>query len=1329
VFGLIVGLQFSGEGFMTHWTYRHAVRVLLAAVVMWFVAVAPASAQGGATSTLAGTVVDTSGGVVPGVDIVVKNDATGGSYTAVTGSDGAFTIPAIPPGTYTATVTLQGFKTVVLKSIVLNVGVTSTVKATLEPGGLEETVTVGAATEIVQTQQTSVANTLTARQIANIPIQGRGAFDLIGLLPGVASSTGSNRDGNVMGLPQATVNITLDGMNIQDNYAKSWDGMFTRVSPRIDAVEEVTVSSAAQGADTAGQGAVQVKFVTRSGTNTFQGSAYYYLRRDWMNTNTWFNEHVNVDLNGKAQSKPVLNQRQPGGRIGGPIIRDKAFFFVNYEYIDSPGSRGDTRTIMSPSSERGIFQYGGGRTVDLLALAAANGQTSTIDPVIGKLIADVRASTQTTGVVSALADPLVQEFRWQQPTKSTTKYPTVKVDYNLTTNHRASFSTTRNQLLSNPDTTNTRQFVFPGFPFHGLQDSLRYTWQGSVRSTLTRNLVNEVRIGGTGGATKFSPDTTPEMWNSTPGNTAGYHINWNGFKSLSNVAGGTGYSAREGSTKVIEDTMNWMKGKHAMSIGSTITRGDVWLQNRTNVPTVALGIATGDPADPMFNVSNFPGASGTELGFARNLYAVLTGRITTITRDARIGEDGKTYTVLGQSMQKGRMWDLGFFLQDSWRWKPSLTVNAGLRYGVQLPFRSLNNSYSTATVNDVFGVTGPGSGFVAGSNVTGLGNLFKPGVLEGSPTTFKLLEANSDAYKTDWNNLSPSIGAAWTIGYDDGWKHAVFGAPGDSVVRGGYNIAYQRGGMSDFTEVYGNNPGISIDATRSSQNGNLGSLPVLFRSSDLSAPTIPSERVYPMAVPSASSNVRVFDPNISVPWSGSYTIGWQRKLANSLSGEVRFIHSDNHGAWTLANLNGQRNYNELNLIENKFIDEFRIAQNNLFANIAAGKGSTFAYTGAPGTSPLPIFLAHLNGSKNTTDPAAYTGTNWTSNTLVQSMYKLNPNPFTAANNLRTTASFRTNMQAAGLPTNFWVVNPDVASAFMVTNGGNTNYNGVQLILKRRFADGFMVEGNYSYGKGYQDDFYSFRKPYLERRQTYSNSPEGASGGVTHTMTANWVYELPFGRGRRFGSDVNSVVDRIIGKWSFQGVVRVQSGRLVDYGNVKMVGFDTKELQKMMKLRMTTDPVNKYRTLVWQLPQDVIDNTINAFNLTPTGYAGDAPTGRYFAPANGPECLEIAATSNTAYDAGYGDCGTGSLVVTGPMNMRWDMNFVKQIPIAGKLTAEFQLQVFNVFNRVNFSPNSAPTNTTGMLTNYGYVGTTLDSYRITGAVDQSRTAQMAFRITW
>jgi hypothetical protein len=401
-------------------------------------------------------------------------------------------------------------------------------------------------------------------------------------------------------------------------------------------------------------------------------------------------------------------------------------------------------------------------------------------------------------------------------------------------------------------------------------------------------------------------------------------------------------------------------------------------------------MATGDPADAMFTQANFPGASSTDLTNAKNLYAVLTGRITTLTRDARIAEDGTTYNILGQSMQKGRLWQIGFFLQDGWRWKPNLTINAGLRYEVQLPFRALNNSYSFATMEDVFGPTGMGNGLVVGSTVSGIGNLFKPGTLQGSPTMYSMLEKNSKVFATDWNNLAPSIGVAWTTGAESGLLHRLLGSKGDTVIRGGYSISYQRGGMSDLTEVYGDNPGILIDATRSLTNGNLGTLPLLLTGSDLSAPSTPLTRVYPMAVPSASSNVRAFDPNIKLPYAASGTIGIQRAITKNMSIEARYIRTDSFASWTLRNLAGALNYNEINIVENNFLNEFRLAQANLAANIAAGRGSTFAYTGVPGTSPLPIFLANLSGSNAATDTSKYTGAGWTSSGLVQSLYAYNP---------------------------------------------------------------------------------------------------------------------------------------------------------------------------------------------------------------------------------------------------------------------------------------------------------------------------------------------------
>lgn len=1279
----------------------------LAVVVMVSMAGSIAYAQGTATSTLAGTVVDTSGAVVPGADITARHVATGTVFTTVSGANGGFTIPAVPTGTYSVTVSLQGFKTVVLNDVDVTVAGPATVKATLELGQIEETVLVTGAAEILQTQTSAIANTITSTQITNLPIS-RAAFDVVLQLPGVATAT-TTRYSSVMGLPQSTVNITLDGMNIQDNYLKTTDGMFTRVSPRIDAVEEVTVGTAGQGADTAGQGAVQVRFVTRSGTNNYVGSAYYYFRRDWMDTNTWFN------LNRNFQPKPVVALYQPGARLGGPISvpnlfdgRDKAFFFVNYEVSHSPGTYTLNRTIMSPASERGIFRYSGGE-VDLLSLAAKHGFESTIDPTVQRVISAIRSATTQKGTVFE-RDLQTQTYTWQFPTKSQVYYPTVRLDYNLTANHRLTASGTRNHLISDPDTLNAYYRNFPGFATHGKQDSYRYSGQASLRSIFSRNLVNELRIGATGGATYFNPELNASMFSGKTPDMNGYAIMLSAFRSVSNPYSAYSNSSREAYTKVIEDTISWLKGSHTLNMGASFTHAGVWYEQQQHVPRIQFGIVPGDPADAMFTQENFPGASSTELGYARNLYAVLTGRISSIDRNARIAEDGTNYVILGPSMQKGHIRQLGFFVQDSWRWRPDVTLNAGLRYDVQFPFVAENNSYSTATLDDVFGVTGVGSGFVAGSVVNNLGNLFKPGVLEGSAPTYKMLEKGKHGYNVDWNNLSPSAGVAWTTGAESGLLRRILGPHGSSVFRAGYNIAYQRGGMSDFTGTYGNNPGVSIDVTRNRTNGNLGTPPVLLRSSDLGPPDVNLRRVYPLEVPSASSNIYIFDPDVRLPWASSFSVGWQRGITRSMAVEARYVHTSSSGTWRLFD------YNEVNIVENGFLEEFKVAQANLQANIAAGAGSTFAYTGAPGTRPLPILLAWLNGRGESAadDPRSYTGSVWTNSTYVGYLYPMNANPYSFASSLRSTAAYKANAAAAGLPENFFVVNPDVNYAYVRANGFDTRYNGLQLILNRRFSQGLQLQANYSYGKGYQYNFYSFRKPAVETLSNYTNATDNSTGGVRHVFFANWLYELPFGQGRRFGSGVGRNLHRLIGNWNIAGVIRLQSGRQFDLGNVRLVGMTEKDVREMLKIRLTKDPENPYRTLVFNWPDDVIENTIRAFSYDAKGYTQGQPVGRYFAPANSPTCIETVQ--------GYGDCGVRSLIVTGPPIIRVDMTLGKQIPITSRVNFEFQAQVYNVFNRVNFTPVAGQSS-------LGVFQVTRSGYEVTGAVDQSRTMQLAFRLNF
>jgi Carboxypeptidase regulatory-like domain/TonB-dependent Receptor Plug Domain len=250
----------------------HFVRVLLVALLA--LSAPRVYAQGSFFTSLSGTVSDSSGAVIPGANVVVKNTGTGIQNDVVTGSDGGFTIPSLQGGTYSVTVSLMGFKTAVLNAVTLNAAVPATVKITLQVGSLEENVTViGDSALVVQTQSPSIATSLSGTQITSLPLTSRNALDSLTSLPGFNTS-GTARNSSVSGLPRSSINITLDGMSVQDNYLKTTDGYFARLSPLLDSVEEVTVTTAANTTDATGQGAVQIKFVTKSGTNSWIGTAY-----------------------------------------------------------------------------------------------------------------------------------------------------------------------------------------------------------------------------------------------------------------------------------------------------------------------------------------------------------------------------------------------------------------------------------------------------------------------------------------------------------------------------------------------------------------------------------------------------------------------------------------------------------------------------------------------------------------------------------------------------------------------------------------------------------------------------------------------------------------------------------------------------------------------------------------------------------------------------------------------------------------------------------------------------------------------------------------------
>src|SRR2546427_8406105 len=455
--------------------------------------------QGGTTATLSGIVVDTTGAMVPGADVVAKHNATGVTVSAVSNTDGVFSFPALNTGTYTVTVSLQGFRTYVANNVVLTSGAGANIRATLEVGGLEEQVLVSSSSEIVQTQSSTISTTINANQISKLPLTSRSAMDFVPFMPGVSTANG-NRQSIINGLPRGTINITLDGVNIQHNTLRSTDGFFAIVSPRLDAIEEVTVQTAAQGADSGGQGAVQVKFVTRSGTNNYTGSGYYSYRNDKLHRTTWFN-----DRNGNP--KPALLQKQGGVRLGGPILRDKAFFFFNWEETRSPSDTSRQRILLNPQAQQGIFTYASGgvtRSVNVLQLAAGNGQTSTLDPTIAQVLADIRGSTTKSGGLTTI-DANLDRLTFNNHVESNNHLPTARVDVNLTEKHRFSSALNYQKPYTFPDTLNNRDPAFPGFPVAGGQESKRIAFSNWVRSNFMTNLVNEARVGYSGAPVFFNP--------------------------------------------------------------------------------------------------------------------------------------------------------------------------------------------------------------------------------------------------------------------------------------------------------------------------------------------------------------------------------------------------------------------------------------------------------------------------------------------------------------------------------------------------------------------------------------------------------------------------------------------------------------------------------------------------------------------------------------------------------------------------------------------------------------------------------------------------------
>ncbi len=306
-------------------------------------------------ATINGNVTDQTGALIPNAQIHVVQKDTGQEFNVVSNTQGAYTVTSVPVGVYTLQASAPGFRSEVVDNAKVDVGTPITVNFKLEVGAASEKVEVQANATEVETTSATVATTVTGRQIVELPFTSRDALDLALLTPGNAAA-GAPRESSFNGLGHNAINISMDGVNTQDDLLKSSSGggMYTYIRPRIDAVEEFSIQSAVEGADSSGEGAVQIKFVTKRGTNQFHGGLYWYLRNTDLDANYYFN-------NESGLPRQQLKLNQLGGKIGGPILKNKLFFFTNLEYFILPESNQRQRNVLTQNASQRYLHVCGNR--------------------------------------------------------------------------------------------------------------------------------------------------------------------------------------------------------------------------------------------------------------------------------------------------------------------------------------------------------------------------------------------------------------------------------------------------------------------------------------------------------------------------------------------------------------------------------------------------------------------------------------------------------------------------------------------------------------------------------------------------------------------------------------------------------------------------------------------------------------------------------------------------------------------------------------------------------------------------------------------------------
>ena len=766
---------------------------LAAALVAMLPATIPCRGQ--ATTSVRGTITDSSGGAVAGATVTITNTESRIERTATSDSDGSYQFLLVLPGTYKLSVAAQGFQRHEETGLQLLVNTPATVNVQLKVGGGKETVTVTAEAPALNMVDASIGNSFDENQVMQIPLEGRNVPDLLTLQAGVAY-TGNRpdidkdqdtRNGSVNGARSDQSNITLDGVDVND---QSNGYAFTSVLPVTqDSVQEFRVTTTNYGADQGTGSGAQVALVTKSGSNSFHGSAYENLR----NTATSANDYLvkQSELNIGDPNKPLkLNRNIFGVSVGGPLRKDRLFFFANYEGTRRREEQGAERVIPTPSMCQGIFRYidvnGNLVTLNPTDLKNLDPKGIGIDPAMldltnhtGYLDKTFCTGKTVTNDISAGDGLNYAGFVFRAPTRLDNDVFISRVDYRLTANGRhILFWRGALQDLRNPGAP-----FLPGDP---PEQTISDHSKGSVigyTAVLSSTLANSFRWGFTRQSYGVIGNTN-QPWNTFLGLDQGIAYSRNFQVPMHNLL----------------DDFSWTKKNHALQFGTSIglardPRTSFLHSNNLALGTTnwtsPIGFAyTTSTLDPA-NTSGHPNITLPEplnaTQYDRPLLA-LYGMISDVVANYNLDKNGN---VLPEGAPVKRNYGLNsyeFYGQDTWRIKPNLTLTYGVRWSLFPPPWETNGLQTSPT----FGL-GTQFGLNVKNMQQGLGYTSEP------PLAFGLggpVNNGKGFYPFEKTDFGPRISIAYSPRFGGSLLKKIFGQNDRTVIRAGFSRVYDRAGFA-----------------------------------------------------------------------------------------------------------------------------------------------------------------------------------------------------------------------------------------------------------------------------------------------------------------------------------------------------------------------------------------------------------------------------------------------------------------------------------------------------------------------------------------------------